>query len=708
MIDASHLNPPANPAGSRSGGRPVLSSTGRLAALSWLILIVVLSGWTAWHLGALDLSRTVTDPNGAPTVVPNTLASVDHPYHASRAATLLDTIRDGNLLRWVGSHEGGYPVEFYPLGVPWLTVVVWALLFGTVSILAAYKLVVIGLLLAPVLAFGALGRTGRVALPTAAIGLIMHLAVPAGSWAGGYTELVVWGLVTNVAGYVAALGFLAALAALLSSPSRWAFVATVVLGVVAVGCNTRSTIALLAATAGVLVAILSGRDGGWHAVLVALRRTLLAGGIALLLSAPILLNSLRFSDQYEFIRYSWYDGISDYLGASVDAVSWPVAVAGSVGLLLGLLGIGSLADRGVAWTLVFYVVLTSILGGLTQEGGLVGQLEATRLMPFQRLLLIYLAATAVVWLAHLLARGVKAGTTVFSSAAIAAALVAVLIIVAPIDAIPEGNRPIPVQQLTGSREYVELEAAVALANEVAPPGTALLIAGSELGWHQPMWAPAMTERPLHYDNWLWLWQSRHRMDPIRYEGQAIEPASYGTMLSTEYLARNGIGAVIALTPQVREIADVSPALLGTSSGRYAVYLVRGEPGIVSGPPGTAVASTWHGGQRITATATGEGGNLVVHQTWFPRWQATVNGEPAELTAGPDGQIRLTVPAGVADVVLWYGTDRWDWLFRAMAAVGLVLLVIATISRRVLGVAPAKPRGSGQESSPMTAKADPYP
>ena len=649
--------------------------------MPWLVLIIALSMWTAWHLGGFDLTRAVTGPDGASTIVPNTFASVDHPYHAARAATLLDTIRDGNLLRWIGSHEGGYPAEFYPLGVPWLTVAVWALLLGTVSVLAAYKLVVIGLLLAPVLAFVALGRSGRVGLPLGGLALVGHLAVPGGSWDGGFTELVVWGLVTNVAGYVAALGFLAALVGLAGQPSRWAFVGTVVLAVAAVGCNTRSTVALVAATVGVVLAVVFERQGGGDNLLPVGRRVALAGVVAVLLSAPILFNSLRFSDQYEFIRYSWYDGLAAYVSASIDAVSWPVAAFGALGLVLGVLGAGSLADRAVAWTLVTYVVATSIFGGLSSEGGLIGQLEATRLMPFQRLLLLYLAASAVIAGIRLLGHNLRARGLVVGLAAGVAATVAVVVIIAPVSAIPGSSPTLPVPETTGVPGFAELEAAVATADATAPAASALLIAGSDIGWHEPMWAPALTSRAVHYDNWLWLWQTWHRADDIRYDGQAIAPASWGEMLSADYLERNGIGAVVAITPQVEALADQSATLDRVPSGGYAVYRVAGEPTIVAAPPGSTVMATWQGGQRVAATVDGDGGELTIHQTWFPRWEATVDGEPTDVRRGPDGQIRLTVPAGTVSVIARYGTDGWDWLFRAMSALGLVALLGITAGWR---------------------------
>jgi hypothetical protein len=111
----------------------------RRQSLIWLALLVVLCLWASWRMGAFDLMNTVTF-DGRSFDVPNTFAYVDHPFHATRAHTLLESLRDGEILRWVGNHQGGYPVEFYPIGIAWLDVGLWALFFGTMPIIAVHKI----------------------------------------------------------------------------------------------------------------------------------------------------------------------------------------------------------------------------------------------------------------------------------------------------------------------------------------------------------------------------------------------------------------------------------------------------------------------------------------------------------------------------------------------------------------------------------------
>ena len=121
----------------------------------WLAIFLVFAVWTIWRLGGFDLWATLTLPDGSSIRFPNTFATVDHPFHATRAETLRRSLSDGHLLRWIGNHQGGYPVEFYPLGAAWMEVLVWGLTLGFWPIMAVHKLVVIGTLLLPVAGFGA-------------------------------------------------------------------------------------------------------------------------------------------------------------------------------------------------------------------------------------------------------------------------------------------------------------------------------------------------------------------------------------------------------------------------------------------------------------------------------------------------------------------------------------------------------------------------
>ena len=137
--------------------------------------------------------------------LPNTFARVDHPFHVARAEIVWRELASGHVLRWIGQHQGGYPVEFYPLGEAWLEVTVRALSLGTLPAEGPTRWRSLGLFLAPGAAFTALARLDGWSPAVACTAFVLHISLPGGWYNGGYTELVQWGLVTNVAGAVAVL-----------------------------------------------------------------------------------------------------------------------------------------------------------------------------------------------------------------------------------------------------------------------------------------------------------------------------------------------------------------------------------------------------------------------------------------------------------------------------------------------------------------------
>ena len=89
---------------------------GRTIDVAWLLVLAIVSLWVFHRLGGFDLWATVTRPDGSTERIVKTFGGVDHPFHATRADLLRRSLQDGQLLRWISAHQGGYPVEFYPLG----------------------------------------------------------------------------------------------------------------------------------------------------------------------------------------------------------------------------------------------------------------------------------------------------------------------------------------------------------------------------------------------------------------------------------------------------------------------------------------------------------------------------------------------------------------------------------------------------------------
>ena len=143
----------------------------------------------ALRLGAADwyTDAAVTGPDGAR--LPNTFASIDHPFHIAKERATVEALGRGWLPRWFSNHQGGFPAEFYPLGGDLLVAAAYLLGLGRIPLEICHKLVVIGVFLLPPLAYWALARRERLPLSVAVLATLLHLFLP-GSWlAGGSREL---------------------------------------------------------------------------------------------------------------------------------------------------------------------------------------------------------------------------------------------------------------------------------------------------------------------------------------------------------------------------------------------------------------------------------------------------------------------------------------------------------------------------------------
>ena len=138
----------------------------------------LLAGYAAWRMGLCAPLRAFG--------VADTFASFDHPFHIARAETLLRSILDGRSLRWVASHQGGYPAEFYPFGFAWVDVGLWLLAAGRLPMPIVHRIAVVLLFLAPGVVFYAMGRRDGWPAMVALTAFTLHVAVPGEMWSGGY------------------------------------------------------------------------------------------------------------------------------------------------------------------------------------------------------------------------------------------------------------------------------------------------------------------------------------------------------------------------------------------------------------------------------------------------------------------------------------------------------------------------------------------
>lgn len=662
---------------------------------AWTILFVGLAVLVARRLGAFDLWASVTTSSGQRVRMPMALAQVDHPFHAVRAESLRRALADGEMLRWIGHHQGGYPVEFYPLGAAGLDVLAWALALGSLPMVLIHKLVVIGIFLAPLVGYVVIAGFDRRSLGVALLAGMGHLVVRGWWWSGGAMELYEWGLVTNVAAATALLIALPLTVNALFADARRSGAFAVLLGGFALVTNPRSGIALgtlvVGATLATVVAPARPRAGA------IVRRLVVLLAAMSLLAAPELIALARYSDLYYFVRYQEYADLDAYWRSSIRAVGGPAFVLGIVGAGLALLPGARLHHRAVALALGCYVAVTAAVVADIVPQGIVEQLETPRLMPFQRFLWFVLAAIALEVAARFVLRilHVRSLGLVTDVAMVAlAGAVLVLYVIRPPTFIPEGDRGLVAMPTAATTPGIaDLEEAVKAADGAAADGTGLLVLGitqpGTLQFHDQLWAPLWSDRPFFYDDWLWYWQTKHfgAYNPLTEHAYPNDASA----LDPEYLRRHGIGAVV-VTGDAKGAAERATYLTRIRSGTWDVYTVNQPTSIVTFD-GSAPAAISVGNQSLSATGTTGGGEILIRRNWFPRWRATVNGQEVPIRETDDGYMAITAPAdGVAQVELTYVVDWLDWLGRIAAALGVVAVILLLLPRRTtVRLRPGGPR-----------------
>ncbi|MGH2617244.1 MAG: hypothetical protein ACRDJC_18580, partial [Thermomicrobiales bacterium] len=374
---------------------------------------------------------------------------------------------------------------------------------------------------------------------------------------------------------------------------------------------------------------------------------------------------------------SGYEEIAAYAAATVSAVTWPVDALGVIGLLLGLTLRQRLATASVAVALLVYVLLTVTIAFVPFVAQFAPQLEPTRLMPLQRLLVIYLAAVtswAVLdWLLTRIARGRHWASPV------AAVGLSVVVLLVQTRALP-GPPPDPASPvvpqvslypvvMSAQSEQFDLEAAVRAADVAARPGTALLVLGSALSWHQQLWAPLWTERPLYYDNWLWYWRPDHAGTP----GYAFLAGHHypdpERALEPSFLARHGIGGVVA-TGSSRAVAARSSVLDRVREGTYDAYTVT-DPVTTVTFDGQHAAEMEFSNQWIAATAETAAEMVTALVNWHPRWGARLDGDWSDVTRRRDGYLDVASTDAATRIELLYAVQPLDWVARFLALFGVL-------------------------------------
>lgn len=661
----------------------------------WLAVLVGLCLWVAWRIGAFDLTTSVT-VNGRSVTVPNVYAWVDHPFHATRGHVLLESLRQGEILRWVGNHQGGYPAEFYPLGAAWLDVVLWTLFLGTKSIIALHKLAVVVVFLIPAASYWILARGDRIHPGIAVLAAAVHFAVP-GTWLnGGYTELVEWGLITNVAGSSLAVLASAALARFVLHGEHGMGVLAILAAAGGACTNPRALFAVVIASIAI-VAVASASQGPpklRYRVLDATARVGGVGTLAVMLAAPVVFALFRYNAEYFFLHYEFYDPLSKLWDASVMATTRGVLVLAVLGALLAIAQRSRSISRALALTLGLYVLFTVWVATSSWVPPLVEQLEAPRLMPFQRQLVIWFGAIAVWFALQRLVSWVPAiRHWRLESGLYGVLAVAFLVaLVRPMGFVPVEFHGLREVGTTGDADFTLFQDAIIEADSLHDDGTSIfVIANRPDWWHEQLWGPTASNAPFYYDDWMWYWTRTHQ-GPYDYHNGHYFPDPTEA-LTEEYLAGNGISVVVVTdmmeaAENPRDAARFNPLLnFEDTIGLWDIYTVVQPTSLLTNgdelPTEIDVRN-----EVITAHFNDGDGNVVIKRNWFPRWEVFADGEEVQVIHRADGYMEVSVPAGPVDIEVRYGVTTMDWVARASSIVGVAgVLMLAVAGKRWFSTLP---------------------
>lgn len=686
---------------------------------AWSGLLLVLLSGVAIRLGAFHwyTDYPLVQPDGSVVRLPDTFASIDHPFHIAKERATIEALERGWLPRWFASPQGGFPAEFYPTGADVLVAVVYFLGLGFVPVAIAHKLVIIGVFLLPAIAYWALGRRDRLPGAVVFIAALFHLLLRGGWPVGGSRGLIDVGLWPDVFASYLPLFVLLWGASWLRNGSRRGLLLAAGTAALALYCNPRSSIGIALVLAALALSsaweairasappgspgqdgasaaphLWSGSHSGGRFARVAARLALLAAAIGLL-AAGILVPLRAHQPLYHFTHYVDFTSAGDVWREYTAGMQLWVVVFAGAGLLFAWRR--GFYTRTLAILLPLSYALILLVGWRFQTLPLFAQLEGPRLLTLLRPATLFLAALGVYELCRLptvLMRRRWAEPV----AGIAAAVLASALVLSPESPLQARDRGLPRlrpvsspaytaeprmpatfrSETTNQPAFTAIARSAAALRQAALPGDKPLIIGNPLSWHASYWIPALTGIDAYHSDWLWFWRQVDYGDEelLRSEPDALD---------LPFLRRNGLTLVMidAARSDLLALAGGKPYLRlldrGTAGG-YTLYRV--EPSAVGEPPfngwvtfrGGTVTSLVRQPERIEAsgvmTEPGEARFLV---NAFPNWRVSVNGKPVQPRVTRDGYIAAPVPAGVATVTLAYGLDAAGWLARALVVLGLV-------------------------------------
>ncbi len=674
----------------------------------WTLALLILLGGTAHKLGAFDwyTDHPLQLADGTTLRLPNSYASIDHPFHIAKERATVDALKAWRFPAWFSDHQGGFPAEFYPTGGDLLVAFAYLLTLELIPLAVVHKLVVIGVFFLPALAYWAIARREKLPLSVAVLAAVLHLFVR-GNWlAGGSREIIDFGLWPDVLASYLPLFLILWGGDWLRHGDRRGLALAVAVAMLAVYTNPRSTMGLAAAALALgLVAFADLLRRGPHPTvgdgapsaqsarrfarllrwppLTLLGRSALLTALIGMLSAALLLPLRDNQSLYQFTIYFRFETIGQVwsdlehgngIGFIESVLPQLIALAG-VGIVVGLLRRG-FYTRVFALLLPLSYLLITLVGWTWQALPVFAQLEGQRLMPLLRPATIFLAALGAHETLRLGTRlfRLRGGTMLTGAATV---IVAAILLLHPQIPIDEGQRGLPLRQTTNSPAFTAIARSAALLGAMAGPGDKPMILGNNMiSWHDSFWIPALTGRDVFHNDWLWFWRTTD------YGYQELLQDEFGA-LDAPFLARHGLTLVLidAARGDLLDLANNRPYLdrldAGTPGG-YALYRVASPPGPPNGyviPESGTVTDLAVTPERLTARISADlPGNVRVIINDFPRWRAWIDGQPVAIGRTADGYMTLPLPAGESTIELRYTTSQANWAGRGLVATGVTLLL----------------------------------
>lgn len=202
---------------------------------------------------------------------------------------------------------------------------------------------------------------------------------------------------------------------------------------------------------------------------------------------------------------------------------------------------------------------------------------------------------------------------------------------------------------------------------------------------------------VHPDLWLAAASGRNTLNLFNPESSPTDAGFAAEDIGREppaataaALGRYGVTHVVTVRPDTTDSYALSRDFIEVARrGQLGVFALRAIPG--RPPPGAMLAPTgptaaldatvteWTPESVTIDVDAARTQRATVALSWSPKWRATIDGRPADLTRGPHDVVSVGLPAGSHRLSLTFGSDRWDRLGSALSGLTLVGALVYSVS-----------------------------